>query len=126
MIKEYALKTNSFKEPVTYEDNKAIGILILRLLILEPGKNILYPQMGVGLGTKYRYITDAFIPDLESIIQNQINVYLPEYQVTNIKLSLSNTKILTINIYIQDELYVYTYDGTVTLSEIYKKENKNG
>ena len=49
-MKEYLLTTNEFLVPDHVEGSDAYGLLLLRLLLLQPGQNPLHPAMGVGLG----------------------------------------------------------------------------
>ena len=56
IFKEYHFDVNDFKEPRETTGRKAIGVLIVRLLLLEPGTDPNRPEMGVGLVSKYRYM----------------------------------------------------------------------
>ena len=55
---EHLLTTNEYLEPKTLKGADAYGTLLFRLLILQPGENPLHPRMGVGLGPKYRFISE--------------------------------------------------------------------
>ena len=61
---EHLLTTNEYLEPKTLKGADAYGTLLFRLLILQPGENPLHPRMGVGLGPKYRFISED---DLEML-----------------------------------------------------------
>ena len=56
ILKEYVIGTNDFKQPEEYLGKKAVGLLVERLLLLEPGTDPMRPEMGVGLVSKYRYM----------------------------------------------------------------------
>ena len=43
-VKEYLLTTDEFRNPKVLEGAKAIGILLVRLLLMEPGTNPLHPD----------------------------------------------------------------------------------
>lgn len=113
--KEHTFTTNNFKEPNILYGQNAVGTLILRLLILEPGKNPIFPDMGVGIGTIYRYITEDQLPGLKDRITMQLQTYLPEYQTTSIALSIIG-KILKIEIAIEGVVYTYTSDAIKQLN----------
>ncbi len=72
MVREYLLKTDSFLNPKKIEGLDAIGVLLMRLLMTEPGSNPLRPGMGVGLGSKYRFISEPRLSELQSVIEDQI------------------------------------------------------
>ena len=76
IFKEYTLGTNNFKKPVVYEGRKAIGIVLVRLLLMTPGSNPLHPKMGVGIPVRYRYLMADRLQDLRSEIATQIARYL--------------------------------------------------
>lgn len=112
---EHTFSTNAFMVPNILKGKDAVGTLILRLLILEPGKNPLFPDMGVGVGTIYRYITEDQLPGLQNRISEQMQAYLPEYQMTSISLSITG-KILKIEIVVEGVTYVFTSDTLASLS----------
>lgn len=120
-MKEYLLTTNVYKEPTVVEGSDAYGILLVRLLLLEPGTNPLHPAMGVGIGPKYRFISEGDIPVLQTRIQDQINTYLPsEFQaVTRVHLELkSKSKYLQIIIIADDTKYIFDTENSDTPIEL--------
>ena len=54
-MKEHVLSLNNFNMPKVYNGSDAEYILIVRLLLLEPGKIQTHPYMGVGIISRYRY-----------------------------------------------------------------------
>lgn len=120
-MKEYLLTTNEYKEPKVVEGSEAYGILLMRLLLLEPGTNPLHPAMGVGLGPKYRFITEDYMPVLQTIIQEQVNTYLPSTFQTNAKAYLelkADSKYLLITVVAEDTKYVYDTEESDTPIEL--------
>ena len=120
---EYLLTTDDFSQPKVLEDQNAIGTLLLRLFLLQPGTNPLHPAMGIGLVPKYRFITNADLNDLTTLIKDQIQTYLPlEYSSTaEVYLEIKPTKYLLITIIINDVKYVFDTERSKTpvqLSEI--------
>ena len=55
-LKEYTLDVNAYGTPLDYKNFNALGTLIMRLILLEPGTITHSPKMGVGLISKYRYM----------------------------------------------------------------------
>lgn len=108
-VKEYLLTTDEFKNPKVVTGTYAIGLLILRLLLSEPGHNPLHPDMGVGLGPKYRFILESQMSTLQNRITDQLHTYLPSefLTVSDIAMTINKDKYLCIKIVINDETYVY-------------------
>lgn len=120
-MKEYLLTTNEYKEPKVVEGSDAYGILLARLLLLQPGTNPLHPGMGVGLGPKYRFISESDIDALQTRIQEQVNTYLPSdfTTVTRAYIELKpKSKYLQIIIIADDTKYIYDTENSDTPIEL--------
>lgn len=116
-MKEYLLTTNNYLEPEVLEGADAYAIIIMRLLLLEPGTNPLHPEMGVGLGPKYRFMSEDDLPDLESRIEDQIATYLPLEFKANCRVDLeinTESKYLSIIIIANNTKYVYDTENSTT------------
>lgn len=113
---EYLLSTNEFNNPKKLKDKDAIGTLLVRLILLEPGTYRSHPEMGIGLRSKYRYAMQDEVPNIQTNIEEQIRIYLPMYEPVDVKVSLSPDKELIIDINIDGTLYKY---------ETEKQENNN-
>ena len=124
IFREYTLGTNNFKKPVIYEGKKAIGIVLVRLLLMEPGSDPLHPLMGVGIPTKFRYMMEDNIPTLRSEITRQIVTYLAPYSNIEVNLRITD-KVLEVTEYIDDYTYSYEIkedDNRITLKEIMDRD----
>lgn len=120
-MKEYLLSTNVYLEPEIAKDADAYAILLVRLLLLEPGTNPLHPDMGVGIGPKYRFILDSDIPLLQSRIQSQISTYMPEKfkEAAIVTITLNaESKYLSIIIEAYGVRYVYDTENSDTPIEL--------
>lgn len=104
---EMLLSVDSFKKPRVLEGKEAIGILLVRLIQLEPGTIASRPKMGVGLLSNYRYCDEAKAMQLQDHIREQIRTYLPEYQGVRVATNLNANGQLTIDITIDKILYRY-------------------
>lgn len=122
MITEYLLTTDNFSNPKTETGMKAVGIIIIRLLLLVPGTNPRHPEMGVGLGTIYRFITEDELSNLQEVIEYQMSTYLPqEFQGVLVDLSIDDDNCLVVTIIIDGIAFTFETKGTsgeVQLSEI--------
>ena len=117
---EHLLTTNEYFEPKTLKGADAYGTLLFRLLILQPGENPLHPRMGVGLGPKYRFISEDDLEMLRSRIQKQIETYLPgEFLTLDVNLNLKeNSKYLQIIIIADETKFVYDTESSSTPIEL--------
>jgi hypothetical protein len=116
--REYLLTVDEFSNPQIVEGKSAIALLLSRLIILEPGSDPLHPDMGVGI-KKYRFNSDKdVLTKIRDDISKQIDTYLPTFQGSEIEISLSDEKILNINITVGDTTYVYTSEVETPISTI--------
>ena len=104
---EMLLSVDSFKKPKVLEGKEAIGILLVRLIQLEPGTFASRPKMGVGLLSNYRYCDEEKALELQEHIKSQIRTYLPEYQAVQVTTKLNPGGKLLIDIAIDEILYRY-------------------
>jgi len=122
MVREYLLSTDNFMNPRVIKGMDAIGVLIVRLLMLIPGTNTLHPKMGVGIGSVYKYITSDDLVDLQLVIDNQINTYLSSvFSNARTSMKINEDKALVISIILDNTEYVFDTSLTenpVTLSDI--------
>lgn len=105
--KEYLLSVNSFNRPSSVSGSEAIGVLLMELILMEPGSNPLKPEMGVGI-KNYRYAKNR-TNELIDRIKSQITEYLPEF-LANCTVELeevSSTKLANIRITIDNVSFVY-------------------
>ena len=105
--REYTLSTNSFKKPRVLTGKPAVATLLVRLILLEPGTDNNYPEMGIGLVSKYRFLTEELATDLIENIKSQVATYLPELQCTNVEISYSPEKAVILKITIDDVIYTF-------------------
>lgn len=122
ILKEYVIGTNDFNQPEEYVGKRAVGLLVERLLLLEPGTDPMRPEMGVGLVSKYRYMFPDKLTELKNNVADQLERYLFPYQTVNIKFSIKD-KELTIDITVDDYTYKYVTaeqenNKTVTLTQL--------
>jgi hypothetical protein len=102
--REYLFSVNKLKEPEFVTGKSAIGLLLVRIILLDPGADPLHPTMGVGI-KKYRFTSQ--MEDLRKSIEDQINTFLPDFQNVNVALVRTPDKVLNIEISIDDVTYVY-------------------
>ena len=111
-MKENVLSLNNFGMPKVFNENDSAYVLIIRLLLLEPGKFQSHPDMGIGIRSRYRFNNDEnFLMNLQNDIKKQIDKYLPELSATEVTLT-TNNQVLGIIINTAEGAYVVSYDNT--------------
>ncbi len=125
---EALLTTNNFKRPKVLKDNDALVVIIVRLIMLEPGRILGLPMdAGVGLVSKYRYCTEDDFDTLKVDIENQIAKYIPDAQGASVTIQFKQTevfrdkKIMMIGIRLGNNIYAIGTDG----ENIYQNVDSN-
>ena len=106
-VREYLLDLDPFKQPKIIGDKEAMAVLLTRLMLLEPGTNPLYPEMGVGLVSRYRFLMPGDEQQLKRDIEDQITRYLPDASAQDINFTYNDDKTVNIEIVVDDIAYVY-------------------
>lgn len=107
-LTEHSFSVDDFKNPKVYKDREAVAVLLMRLLLLEPGLIQSHPEMGVGLVSRYRYGVDV-ASDLQSNFKNQIDRYLPQLQGVRVSVTQEG-QVLNIAVEYNDVLYGVSFD----------------
>ena len=102
---EYILSFDQFKKPEIKKGQQAVALLLLRLILLDPGSDPLHPDMGVGI-RKFRYSMNT-IDQLRKRVQDQIATYLPTFHGAQVELEITADKLCNIKIWFNEDLYVY-------------------
>ena len=104
--REYLLSVDNFNKPKVLDGDEAIALMLLRIILLEPGSDPLHPEMGVGL-KNYRYSLSRKT-EIEDAIMAQITQYLPEFSTSSVNIvEINDKKICNIEITIDNTTYVY-------------------
>lgn len=122
IIVDHALTTR-FGTPLEYKNAMAVIMQLVKLITLEKGKNQLYPDMGVGLISRFRYMYEEDLPELENEIARQRDIYLPMYSDVSIKLSMEKS-VLIISIGLLDLLVTLDINqesNQIRLVDVHKK-----
>jgi len=103
--REYTLSITPLNRPEVLKNQEAIAMLLLRLILLNPGSDPLHPDMGVGI-INYRYAMGK-LDELRRRVEDQIHTYLPCFPAGNVEINITPTKLCNILITIDDVLYTY-------------------
>ena len=116
-LTEHSFSVDDFINPKVFKDAEAMGVLLTRLLLLEPGTIQSHPEMGVGLESRYRYSEEGAASRLKSDIEAQIEEYLPDYfQGATINVTQKDRK-FHITAEIDGAIYGISYDSTTNKIE---------
>ena len=103
--REYTLSITPLNRPEVLKNQEAIAMLLLRLILLNPGSDPLHPDMGVGI-INYRYAMGR-LDELRQRVEDQIHTFLPCFPAGNVEINITPTKLCNILITIDDVLYTY-------------------
>lgn len=76
-MKEQLLAINNFNKPKEVDNNMAIVLMMVRLVLSPPGYSIMQPKMGIGVNSLWRYVTETRLDELNDEIKQQIVDYMP-------------------------------------------------
>ena len=103
--REYLISVNKINEPIVEKHQRAIALLLFRLILLDPGADPLHPEMGVGI-RKYRFSIDT-LDELRDRVKKQIETYLPDFVASEVNITVNPNKTCNIEITINDTIYTY-------------------
>ena len=100
------LSVDKYYKPLVTKGEDYATLMLIRLILLEPGTFQTHPNMGVGLVSKFRYSTEVDMTKLSNSIKDQIMTYLPQFTLTDVKCVLGDNQTgdkKVIKIYITSE-----------------------
>ncbi len=104
--REYLLTVNEFNQPEVLEKQTAIAMLLMRLILLNPGSDPLHPDMGVGI-INYRYAMGR-LDELKQRVANQVSTYLPYFPAGSVEIEIVGDHFCDILITVDDTIYRYS------------------
>lgn len=107
---EYVISVDKFLKPKVLTGSKATSILLVRLILLEPGVFQAQPDLGVGIISRFRYSDEEDLPVLRNRIDQQIATYLPELQDVSVEVTAGGNHDILINISADGGTYMYKFD----------------
>lgn len=87
---EPLLSVDKYYKPLTAEGENYATLMLIRLILLEPGTFQTHPNMGVGLVSRFRYSTEVDMVKLSNSIKDQIMTYLPQFTLTDVRCILGD------------------------------------
>ena len=89
---EPLLSVDKYYKPLVAEGDNYATLMLIRLILLEPGTFQTHPNMGVGLVSKFRYSTEVDMVTLSNTIKDQIMTYLPQFTLTDVRCILGDNE----------------------------------
>ena len=116
---EYTMSINNIQRPKILKEHDAVYVLLVRLALLDPGQNEAFPEMGLGLRTKYRYALEDKLTEMVSNYQTQIETYIPGISFVDVSAEIKN-KHLIFRVNINNEIVypIVVNVDTFTLSQV--------
>lgn len=124
IIKENHFTIDEFNQPKKSQGKDAIGVLVIRLILLEPGTDQTRPKMGLGIASRYRYIQESDLDKLSDDLKEQIATYLAPFSKVKVTITMKSDYSLVFDIVIDDDVYKYQTEKqnsnseTITLSQL--------
>lgn len=103
---EPLLSVDKYYKPLVAKGEDYATLMLIRLILLEPGTFQTHPNMGVGLVSRFRYSNEIDMVKLANLIRDQIILYLPQFTLTDVRCVLGDSDTGTekvIKIYITTE-----------------------
>ena len=101
---EPLLSVDKYYKPLVAKGENYATLMLIRLILLEPGTFQTHPDMGVGLVSRFRYSTGVDMVKLAASIKEQIMTYLPQFTLTDVRCILGDEEDQkVIKIYITSE-----------------------
>lgn len=103
---EPLLSVDKYYKPLVAKGEDYATLMLIRLILLEPGTFQTHPNMGVGLVSRFRYSNEIDMVKLANLIRDQIILYLPQFTLTDVRCILGDSDTGTekvIKIYITTE-----------------------
>lgn len=103
---EPLLSVDKYYKPLVAKGEDYATLMLIRLILLEPGTFQTHPNMGVGLVSRFRYSNEIDMVKLANLIKDQIILYLPQFTLTDVRCILGDSDTGTekvIKIYITTE-----------------------
>ena len=110
-MESHLLSLNEFNKPRVLDDGDAGYMHIIHLLLCTQGRYPSHPTMGVGIRERYRFNNDEnFLMNLKKDIEAQINQFLPELRLTDVRLNIRDN-VLGIIIDTAEGAYAIAYNS---------------
>ena len=111
-MKAHLMSLNPFNMPKVLNEPHSMYTNIIYLILLEPGKIMSHPTLGVGLRSRYRYNNEeGFLQNLKADIADQIERFLPSLMSVDISRAAVDT-MLYITINTENAVYELAYNGS--------------
>lgn len=98
-IRDYLLDVNDLNQPKVLDLSEietgklnSAALLIVRLLLLKKGTYPDYPDLGIDIRGRYRFVFEEELITLRQELEEQMTLYLPELLPVEVEVSLYRPK----------------------------------
>lgn len=100
----------------TYSTKDQIKSNLINLLLTSPGERIMNPQFGCNLrNTIFEGINEDLTGLIQNIISTSVSIFVPEIELTEILVDISNPDSYTVSVIIKYRLRISQEADQVTL-----------
>jgi phage baseplate assembly protein W len=100
----------------TYSTKDQVKSNLINLLLTSPGERIMNPQFGCNLrNTIFEGINEDLTESIQNIISTSVSIFVPEVELTEILVDISNPDSYTVSVIIKYRLIISQEADQVTL-----------
>lgn len=120
-LKEYSFDIDEYGDPKIYTNFEALGAILMRLFMLEPGTLQNNLDCGIGLISKWKYIQEDQKEAFINYATDQISDYINPYMSVNMSVEfLSGKNIMVIFLEIDTRTYQFYFNRDTLSLELIK------
>jgi phage baseplate assembly protein W len=103
----------------TYSTKDQTKSNLINLLLTDKGERIFNPEFGTDLRrVLFEGITEDIIPTIQNLITTNVNIFVPEVQVTNITVNMDNKENNSISVTVVYQLKISGTSDQITVEFI--------
>jgi phage baseplate assembly protein W len=103
----------------TYSTKDQIKSNLINLLLTDKGERVFNPEFGTDLRrVLFEGITEDIVPTIQNLITTNVNIFIPEVQVTNITVNTDNKENNSISVTVVYQLKISGTSDQITVEFI--------
>jgi phage baseplate assembly protein W len=103
----------------TYSTKDQIKSNLINLLLTDKGERVFNPEFGTDLRrVLFEGITEDIVPTIQNLITTNVNIFIPEVQITNITVNTDNKENNSISVTVTYQLKISGTSDQITVEFI--------
>ena len=103
----------------TYSTKEQTKSNLINLLLTDKGERIFNPEFGTDLRkVLFEGITEDIVPIIQNLITTNVNIFIPEVQVTNITINTENKESNSVSVTVTYQLRISGTSDQITVEFI--------